>query len=221
MPADVHSNKLIYGHQCDELCGRIMGMVARGMNATQIAPEVELTRQAVGSRIRRHKGITPKPIIIPKEPHMCNDRCAQILKLRASGMTYAEMAKAMRLTRQRVCQIVVGHNHALKQSGGRSGPSACITCHRKISRSTPDTRMLSTEECCGWCGRRWDGDIRLVTPALIELARKIGTQDKAVAMQHVHTWNPRERRNAAETRARFGGPPDASEFTDYDEPDER
>lgn len=212
---------MIQGHRCDELCEHIMALVRKGMNATAIAPSIGLTRQAVGSRIRRHRGLARRSRPVIPGPHICDARCAQILTLRASGLTYRQMATRLRITMDHIGQIVIGHNRAIRQAGGRSGVSVCVTCHRKIGVTVPDTALLPKDECCGWCCRRWDGDLRNVTPALLELAAQLGTQDRHVAMQHLHAWNPRERRNGAETRERFSGPPDACEFEDRDEPDER
>lgn len=222
MPTDSRAKMaaMIQGHRCDELCGQIMALVRKGLNATAIAPGVGLTRQAVGSRIRRHRGLARRPRPVLPGPHVCDARCAQILTLRASGLTYPQMATRLRITMDHIGQIVVGHNRAIRQAGGRSGASVCVTCHRTIGVTLPDTALLPKDECCGWCCRRWDGDLRNVTPVLLKLAAQLGTQDRHVAMQRLHAWQPRERRNAAETRDRQLGRILQSDFEERDEPDE-
>lgn len=190
---------------------------ASGMPTRQIAKEVGITPAYVRALTRIHQGLPRVPVWTPTKPHTCDLQCAQVRRLRAGGLTMAQIGERVGLTREAVCHVIISHNHHLKQAGGRIGFSYCLTCRRRISPSMPATALLSADECCGWCGRRWDGDIRCQTPALIELARKLGTNNVHQAMQAVHSWQPRERRNSSEVRARQLGPSLASQWDDADD----
>ena len=92
--------------------------------------------------------------------HRCDDRCAVIVGMRRSGLKYAIIGQRLGLTKQRVGQI--GKEHSRRgefPSRVREGDAWCVTCHRELDPRIPESKLLCADDCCGWCGRRWDGEL--------------------------------------------------------------
>ena len=100
--------------------------------------------------------------------HRCDARCAVIIAMRRNGHKYAVIGKRLGLTSQRVGQI--GKEHSRRgefPARLREGDAWCITCRRELDPRIPESKLLPKEDCCGWCGRRWDGGLMGELTALL------------------------------------------------------
>ena len=133
-------------------------------------------------------------------PHVCQGtQCEEIQRLRGRHWKYARIARELGISVY-VIQRSIGYHARLRC---RDGAASCLDCQRIIDPRVPDTTLLPADECCLWCGRRHDGDSRLVTTLLDRLSASerpdvSGTR----GAQDLRTWDVRSRANSAELRAR-------------------
>ena len=86
----------------------------------------------------------------------------------------------------------------------RDGVSGCLECRRDVDPRVPPTQLLDADECCLWCARRHDGDLRRVTPFLERMG---ASEAPAMGVRaDPRTWAMRTRANSAEIRQRRMGP---------------
>lgn len=139
--------------------------------------------------------------------HVCTDQCDQIKRLRGLRWPYRRITQRIGISLDLLRRLVRAHSRIF-----RDGAASCLTCRRLLDGRVPETKLLAADECCGWCGRRHDGDIRSVVTVLERLAQAEGpTQDVQRLLHDLRVWPSHRRRNSAEIRERPGGILDVSE----------
>lgn len=108
-------------------------------------------------------------------PHACTERCDAIIAMRRSGLKYAVIGQRLGLTKQRVGQISQAHaRRGMAPARLREGEASCLTCQRLLDPRVPESKLLPAEECCGWCGRRWDGGLMTDLTVMLEALTQAG-----------------------------------------------
>ena len=132
-------------------------------------------------------------------PHVCQaDQCEAIIRLRHQHWKYAAIGRHLQITLYAIRRTVEAHTRARC----RDGAASCLDCRRLVDAKVPATQLLPTDECCPWCGRRHDGDSRLVTTLLARLAAAERPASGARPVQDLRVWDVRVRSNSAEVRSR-------------------
>ncbi len=132
-------------------------------------------------------------------PHVCHgEQCETILRLRQQHWKYAAIGRSLQITLYTIRRTVEAHTRLRC----RDGSASCLDCRRRIDAKIPETALLSKDVCCLWCGRRHDGDSRLVTTLLARLAASEAPASVARPVQDLRAWNVRARSNSAEVRSR-------------------
>lgn len=130
--------------------------------------------------------------------HVCyGTQCAEIQRLRQLHWKYAAIANALQITVYAVQRSIGIHNQS--QANGRA---SCLDCRRTVHPKTPVGRLLPKDECCGWCGRRFDGNSDLVVPLLVRLAEAASGAPNAEPVQDLRVWDKFKRANSVEIRSR-------------------
>ena len=102
--------------------------------------------------------------------HACDAQCQAMRRLAHAGWSYTRMAGHLGFALEELRVRATAHSRVgIVPRRMRDGASSCLDCRREVDPRVPPTQLLDADECCLWCARRHDGDLRQVTPFLARL----------------------------------------------------